>query len=335
MRRNVQRITGNFRTDAGTMAEGELLEAIRRTLPQILCQRHGETRPVMNLRVEPRSPTDEEVRRCQEMMRCIAGRSPSSRLKDPPEPDLTGPIDYRYSYDLEPCPACLVEASRVPQDYWQCSFENFETPTEGHRTNLARGREYAADPAGLLILVGGVGSGKTHLAVACLRARGGGYYAQHREIVASLRESYRHDPSKRYRGAAAAFGSERVEVDDPRIGGLPTHDTCWARARSAPVFEACRDEKFLVLDELGVAVAGNDAETILFDILDHRITSHLPTILATNTPAEVLKDILGDRLADRLRMAAFGVLAFNGPSYRERGNRAYLARAREAGRRRS
>lgn len=229
-----------------------------------------------------------------------------------------------------------MEASRVPQDYLQCSFENFETPTDEHRTNLAKAREYAAAPAGLLILVGGVGSGKTHLAVACLRARGGGYYAQHREIVASLRESYLHDPLMRYRGRSATFPSEPFEIEhEPSAYGLKDHAFGWARATTIPVFKACRDEKFLVLDELGLAVAGNDAETTLFDILDHRITSHLPTILATNTPAVGLKDVLGDRLADRLRMAAYDVLIFNGQSYRERRNPDYLARAREAGRRRN
>ena len=201
------------------------------------------------------------------------------------------------THTLEPCPVCRLRLAGVPPLFQRCSFASFNADTPELRDNLAAVKKFAAAPAGFLFLLGDVGNGKTHLAVSALRDFGQGRYVRHLQVVEELRASY-HRPRP---------------ADDDEEEGIAD------RYRGAPL---------LVLDELGVAARGNDAETLLHDILDHRATHFLPTVLCANIEAGDLETHFGSRLVDRFRQASFAVLNFTGPSRRRQGNASYLAAAR-------
>lgn len=200
---------------------------------------------------------------------------------------------------LNPCPACKLAASGVPKMFLHCNFDNFVSDTAELRANLTKVREFAANPVGFLFLLGRCGTGKTHLAAATLREFGGGLYYRHLTMIEELRDSYRQGRRFNMRG-------------DP----IPS------------IADACRSTSLLVLDELGVAPGGNDADTLIYNILDHRVSEHSPAVIISNHTAGDMEAVFGDRLADRFRQASFAVLNFTGPSHRKNGNAEYLAQAR-------
>ncbi len=208
-----------------------------------------------------------------------------------------GSVSILATHTLGPCPVCRLARAGVPPLFQHCSFDNFEADTPELRHHLATVQKFAAAPTGFLFLLGSVGNGKTHLAVSALRAFGHGRYVRHLQIVEELRASYRRP--------RPADDEEEEGIAD-RYSGAP----------------------LLVLDELGVATGGNDAETLLHDILDHRVTHFLPTVLCANIAPGSLEDSFGSRLADRFRQASYEVLNFTGTSRRRQGNPAYLAAAR-------
>jgi DNA replication protein DnaC len=208
-----------------------------------------------------------------------------------------GSVSILATHTLEPCPICRLRLAGVPPLFQRCSFGNFDANTSELRDNLATVQKFASAPTGFLFLLGDVGNGKTHLAVSVLRQFGQGRYVRHLQLVEELRASY-HRPRP---------------ADDDEEEGIAD------RYCGAPL---------LVLDELGVATGGNDAETLLHGILDHRVTHFLPTVLCANIGAGNLEASFGRRLADRFRQACCAVLNFTGPSRRASGNGAYLDAAR-------
>lgn len=204
---------------------------------------------------------------------------------------------YRFRASFHPCGLCVLVRAQVPPLYQKCTFENFVADTAELEYNLAKCREFAAAPHGFLVMLGGVGTGKSRLAAAILREshRWGSRYFRHSDVVTRLRASY----SKAHKS--------RDEEEDVR--------------------DSCYDAHLLVIDEIGVAAGGNDAAVLLNDVLDYRYTHLLPTALCSNLNAEEFKAFMGERLTDRLREAAFAILSFNSPSRRRAENPAYLTRS--------
>ena len=234
---------------------------------------------------------------------CPAHGEPTERrITWEPHHDYGSPPGFRdalFTCRFKPCPVCRVASAGFQLLHQQCTFENFTAATAELQANLAKAREFAADPKGLLLMLGRVGTGNTHLAASIVRAVGRGRYFRHLDLVNRLRASY------------ARPGRE----SDPEE--LPED-----------IAEACRNASLLVIDELGVATGGNDGDVLLHDILDHRVGDYSPTVLCANIPAGEMEGHFGDRLADRFRQAHFTVLNFTGPSRRSEGNAAYLEAAR-------
>jgi DNA replication protein DnaC len=149
-------------------------------------------------------------------------------------------------------------------------------------------RDFAKVKRGCLIMLGGVGAGKTHLAVAVMRAFTRPIFFKQNTLLRGLRRTYR-DP----------------DAGDP----IP----------------ACQEADLLVLDELGVSSGGKDEYPLLHEILDYRYGEYRPTIITSNATPEQLRETLADRLVDRLRQSTFDLLLFGGKSHREDLKQAYLA----------
>jgi DNA replication protein DnaC len=177
--------------------------------------------------------------------------------------------------------ARLTFASFVPEGYGL-------DPNRQHNLQraVAAARQYAENPDGWLVLMGGYGCGKTHLAAAI---------ANHR-IAA---------------GAQPLF----VVVPD-----LLDH----LRATYGPSSEVGYDERFnqvrnaplLILDDLGTQAATPWAQEKLFQIFNHRYNAQLPTVVTTNQQLEDIDVRVRSRLVDPEISQLVTILA---PDFRQSG----------------
>lgn len=177
----------------------------------------------------------------------------------------------------------LVQAtSEIPPLYAAATLDSFVAGSNAKQ--LAICRRYAAAPdiknIGLT-LVGSVGTGKTHLAVAILKER-------------------------------LLFGTEgRFMPVYALLNTLRTAEREEQRRLIADMYEV----DFLVLDELGTDKGTDWVISQLHAILDTRINNCLPTLITSNLDNNQLKDYLSQRLYSRL-MSVNKVIYLTGKDYR-------------------
>ncbi|MFC4252854.1 ATP-binding protein [Sinimarinibacterium flocculans] len=139
-----------------------------------------------------------------------------------------------------------------------------------------------------LILLGPVGTGKTHAGIALLK---------HAITV----------------GVSARYATVNEMLGDIR-------DT-WSRRSGAEtekdVIRHFADVALLMLDEIGATAGTEHERAIVFDVLDRRYRNMRPTILAGNVTVAELGRVLDARAVDRLRETSRIVL-FSGKSRRQR-----------------
>ena len=129
-------------------------------------------------------------------------------------------------------------------------------------------RAYADDPQGWLVLTGGSGAGKTHLAAA---------------IANRCME----------RGQPVFFAFVPDLLDHLRASFNPEHELSYDE-----LFEQVKSIPVLVLDDLGSQSATPWANEKLFQVLNHRYVSGLPTIITTNTPPDQMEERISSRIQD-------------------------------------
>ncbi len=160
----------------------------------------------------------------------------------------------------------------------QMTFDTFRTEGIGlnpdRKRNLAqaieRAREFVENPQGWLVLKGGYGCGKTHLAAAIANERLG-------------------------RGQPVLFVVVPDLLDHLRATFSPT-----SRATYDDRFEGIRTTPFLILDDLGAQAPTAWAQEKLFQLLNYRYNADLPTVITTNRELEEIEPRVRSRLADRL-----------------------------------
>jgi len=186
-----------------------------------------------------------------------------------------------------------VGRAGVPRRFWGRDFDAYHALLSEQQAVFAVCRGYAERfdesiaEGRCLILVGGPGTGKTHLACAILETvirRGNtGLFITVSESLRAIRHAY-----------------------SPR-----------AMRSESEAFALLTEPDLLVLDEVGVAVG--DAEkrrALLFDMLNRRYADQRPTILIGNLTADELEEYLGERIMDRLLEAGSAVVPFTWESYR-------------------
>lgn len=154
------------------------------------------------------------------------------------------------------------------------------------REAYARAQSFAENPNGWLLLKGGYGSGKTHLAAAIANARLARGEPVLFVLVPDLLDHLR----------ATFAPASRVTYDDR--------------------FETVRSTPFLILDDLGAQSPTTWAQEKLFQLLNHRYNAQLPTVITTNRELEEIEPRIRSRLADATLCGIVTILA---PDFRQGG----------------
>jgi len=140
--------------------------------------------------------------------------------------------------------------------------------SERFRRCLAAARAYAEEPCGWLVITGPSGCGKTHLAAA----------------IANRRLE---------KGEPALFVVVPDLLDHLRAAFSPQSDTPYDQ-----LFEQVRSAPVLVLDDLGAQSSTPWAQEKLFQLINHRHSARLPTVITTSMQLEQLDERLRTRIAD-------------------------------------
>jgi DNA replication protein DnaC len=148
---------------------------------------------------------------------------------------------------------------------------------------LAFARNYAAQPEDWVVLTGGYGSGKTHLAAAIANARKA--MGEHQVLFVVVPDLLDH--------LRATYAPDSQVSYDKRLDQI----------RTAPL---------LILDDLGTHSATPWAQEKLYQIFNYRYNAHLPTII-TIADGVVIDERLKSRLFDVRRCT---ILRLMGPGYR-------------------
>jgi DNA replication protein DnaC len=154
------------------------------------------------------------------------------------------------------------------------------------RWAVEEARSFADRPEGWLVLRGGFGCGKTHLAAA---------------IANACIE----------RAQPVLFQTVPDLLDYLRSTYAPTSDTSYD-----DTFEQIRNAPVLILDDLGTESSTPWAQEKLFQILNHRYSARLPTMITTNRELDEIPLRLRSRLAD---LDLTRIVSITAPDYRRAG----------------
>lgn len=171
--------------------------------------------------------------------------------------------------------------------YADKNFYSFETQflglpvSQNQSLDLARNAafSFANDQQGWLVLEGTYGCGKTHLAAA----------------IANERLN---------RGDLVLFITAPDLLDHLRSTYGPSSEISYDQ-----MFERIRGSQLLILDDLGAENPSPWAQEKLFQLLDHRYTHKLPTVITTNIDMDAFDARIRSRLLDenfvrRIRITA-------------------------------
>ncbi len=209
------------------------------------------------------------------------------------------PVDRRYGRAV-PCicqrtarraeqTAALRRASNL-QHLSDMTFETFITDrydspqlTMALQEARSAAQAYAANPLGWLVLTGSYGSGKTHLAAAIANYRVDRARPTLFIVVPDLLDTLR-----------ATFAPDSATDYDDTL-------------------EQVRNIDLLVLDDLGTQHTTPWAAEKLYQILNHRYTAKLPTVITTNQSLSDMDPRLASRLGDTALVDVIPIMA---PDYR-------------------
>jgi DNA replication protein DnaC len=148
-------------------------------------------------------------------------------------------------------------------------FANFDPEVPGTSEAYYAATDYATQPEGWLLLLGGFGCGKTHLAAAIANHvvqdhRMQVYFAVAPDLLHHLRAAY-----------------------------APTSDVTYDER-----FEQIRSVYLLIIDDLGAEQSTPWAAEKLYQIFNYRYNNRLPTVVTSNCDLDSLDPRVRSRLCD-------------------------------------
>lgn len=202
------------------------------------------------------------------------------------------------------CPDCFqnrqiaqkIVKANIPPRFKDKTFESYVCDTQAKKHALSvlhkYAQEFSENTSNCIILGGGVGTGKTHLAISTIKyVIGKGYTARYdsvMNIIQSIRETW---------------GGNNITNNH-----INTYTSV----------------NLLAIDEVGVQYGSESEQIILFNIINHRYEKKLPTIIISNVPVQskdqnqkTLKTYMGERSYDRLKENGGKLVIFDWDSHRQ------------------
>lgn len=180
----------------------------------------------------------------------------------------------------------------LPQRFADKRLDNYQPACQAAQQALATCRDFAnrfddAMRTGRsLILSGGVGTGKTHLATGIAHA-----------VLRSGRQALFSSVSRAIRAIKSTYSKTADMSEGEAIALFVEPD-------------------LLILDEVGVQFGSETEKMYLFEIINGRYELLKPTILISNLGLPDLDKYIGTRVMDRLREGGGRAVVFDWPSYR-------------------
>ena len=180
----------------------------------------------------------------------------------------------------------LREKSNLGARFARRTFENFDASKDenAYKKCLYYAEHYKDSERNCLLLVGGYGTGKTHLAGA---------------IANKLMDN----------GVPVLF--------DTFSGHLNKLKTEFNGGKSV-YLEQMKTVDMLILDDIGKEKISEWSQSIMFDVINYRYEHLLPIVLTTNFKNDSLKGYLGGAVWSRLCEMCSGVMT-QGKDYRQDG----------------
>jgi DNA replication protein DnaC len=180
----------------------------------------------------------------------------------------------------------------IPPRFSERTLENYQVVNEAAGKALSVVRQYAdnfevrAKTGSSLLLLGDVGTGKTHLAIGVANAIiPRGYSA----IYVTVMDMMRHIKD--------TWGSRSDQSESQAINDFIKPD-------------------LLILDEAGVQFGSETERMLIGDIIDTRYREQKPAIVISNLTLSEITKLFGERAIDRLRDSGGQAVEFKWPSYR-------------------
>ncbi len=180
-----------------------------------------------------------------------------------------------------------LDRSSNLQAFGDKTFANFEYSLPGLRDAFLRCQDYAENPHLWLMLLGGYGCGKTHLAAAIAN-----------EAVAKC-------------GLQTYFAIAPDLLDSLRAAYAPNSESSYDDR-----FEAIRSVPLLVVDDLGTENTTPWAREKLYQIFNHRYNHRLATVVTSNVDLDSIEPRIRSRLCDTALCTHLFIPAGD---YRQRG----------------
>lgn len=186
----------------------------------------------------------------------------------------------------------LLGKAAIPPRFADRRLSNFVPHAAGPAKALQVAQQFADDfeecqkSGRSLIFCGGVGAGKTHLAVGICH-----------EIIAKDKVAVFTSVLTAIRSIKETFRKGAEQTETEAILALVQPD-------------------LLVLDEVGVQFGSDTEKMYLFEIINGRYEAMKPTILLSNLAKDALTEFIGERVIDRLREGGGRMVVFDWPSYR-------------------
>lgn len=185
--------------------------------------------------------------------------------------------------------------AHIPTRYREKRFTNYQAVTEEQKNALAEcqnfARNFAQHKHRSLVLVGGVGTGKTHLACSILN-----------ELIleSPLNGLF----------VTVSETSRRIKNTWIRFNTSDYQET------ESDVIEQLIKPDLLVIDEVGLQQSDFE-KNWLFDVLNQRYNANKGTVIISNLKGKDLVEYLGERAIDRLKEDGGKSLLMNWESFRK------------------
>jgi DNA replication protein DnaC len=203
---------------------------------------------------------------------------------------------YRNAMALEEiCLSCLEEEKRdgqlkndissarrnlsLPKRLCGCGFDNYEVNIKNAPAKK-RCFEFAENPdgSGGIIMLGGVGTGKTHLAVAICKT-----FCDRGDSVKII------TVPEIIRNVRSTWSGNKKDIN----GQTETEGDV--------IKEYSSGYKLLVIDEIGIQYGSDSEKIIISEIINNRYNNMIPTIVVGNVDLTEAIEYLGQRAIDRIK----------------------------------